>query len=82
MDSTDLGVQLLPASGKVGKWQYFDVAANKMRTVTTPKVLKADVQIQFVVAPGAVAGAYNLSFKVWDTKLVSKVVGTATLTVG
>jgi hypothetical protein len=55
-----------------------------MRTVTTPKVLKADVQIQFVVAAGAGATVepYNLSFKVWDGKLVSKLVGTATLTVG
>ena len=82
VDSTGLGVRLLPASGQVGRWQYFDMAADKWRVVTLPKVLKADVQLQFVVAAGAAPGTYGLAFKIWDTKLVSKLTGTATLTVG
>jgi hypothetical protein len=81
VDSTGLGVRLLPASAKVGQWQHFDVVANKWRVVTLPKVLKADVRLQFVIAAGAAPGTYGLSFKVWDGKLVSKLVGTATLTV-
>jgi hypothetical protein len=82
VDSASPGIQLMPVSVRVGKWQYFDVATNAWKDVKLARKLAADVQIRFQAAAGAVAGTYGLTFKAWDGKLVSKVAGTVTLTIG
>lgn len=82
IDSTGLGVQLMPASSKIGQWQYFDTAANAWKTLTAAKLLAANVQVRFQAAAGVAAGPINLNFKAWDGKLLSKAVGTITLTIG
>jgi hypothetical protein len=81
VDSTGLGILLLPASSKVGKWQYFDLASNAWKNLTLAKKLAADAQVRFQAAAGAAAGPVSLAFKVWDGKLLSKVVGTIALVV-
>jgi hypothetical protein len=82
IDSTGLGVLLMPASSKVGKWQYFDTVANAWKNLTLAKKLTADVQVRFQTATGAAAGPVSLSFKAWDGKLLSKAVGSINLTIG
>jgi hypothetical protein len=82
VDSTGLGILLMPASSKVGKWQYFDTVANAWKNLTVAKKLTADVQVRFQVAAGAVAGTYGLAFKAWDGKLLSKAAGSLTVTIG
>jgi hypothetical protein len=82
IDSIGLGVLLMPASSKVGKWQYFDTVANAWKNLTVAKKLAADVQVRFQAAVGAAAGPISLAFKAWDGKLLSKEVGSLTVTIG
>ena len=48
VDTAALGIQLLPASARVGKWQYFDGV--EWKDVKVAKRLAADVQIRFQAA--------------------------------
>lgn len=80
VDTAALGILLFPASARVGKWQYFDGAAWK--DVTAAKKLGANVLVRFQAAAGATAGTYTLGFKLWDGKLLSKLTGAVTVTIG
>ena len=59
---------------------YFDGV--EWKDVKVAKRLAADVQIRFQAAAGAAAGEVNLAFKLWDGKLLSKLKGEVTVTIG
>jgi hypothetical protein len=76
-----LGIQLTPASAKVGTWQYSTDGGTTWLDVTQATLLNATAQIRFKAATGAKPGKYSVSFKVWDGFTLSVATGKATLTI-
>jgi hypothetical protein len=84
VDNPSIGIELLPASTKVGVWQYSTDGGATWQTATKPTELAATAQIRFQAAAGAKAGSYTVPFKAWDGTAkggtaMSKATGTATL---
>jgi hypothetical protein len=66
VDSTGLGIQLLPASTRIGAWQFSTDGGTTWQTVKKATELAPDVMIRLQAAATAKAGSYSLTFKVWD----------------
>jgi hypothetical protein len=87
VDNPSIGIELLPASARVGFWQSSTDGGTTWTKVTKPTELASTAMIEFVASSSAKAGSYSLSFKAWDGTAkggtaLSKLTGTATLTIG
>jgi hypothetical protein len=63
VDNPDLGVELLPTSSRVGRWQYSTDGGTTWKTATTTIKLDATAQVRFAASAHATAGTFDLTFK-------------------